>query len=83
LADGGVEFYDVKANKIVLMFVVIGFKTPDHRGSVFPFIESVCFSKFAVDSVEDFFAHLAYFGFDEVDWSAGRLVSKVWFVVFQ
>jgi len=45
VADGGVEFHDVKAtDKIMLMFVVNGFKPLDHGGSVFPLIESFCFS---------------------------------------
>ncbi len=34
-----------------------------------------------VDSVEDFFADFAYFGFGGVDESAGGFVVEVWFVV--
>ena len=67
LADRRVEFYNVKANKIVLLFVIDGLKPLDHGCRVFPLIEIGCSRDFAVDSVEDLFAYFAYFGFSWVD----------------
>ena len=42
LADGGVEFCDVEANKSVMLFVFNSFKPLDHGGGVFPLVEFGC-----------------------------------------
>ena len=67
LADGGVEFYDVEANKAVMLFVFNSFKPLDHGGGVFPLVEFGCSRDFAVGSVEGYFADSAYLGFSRVD----------------
>ena len=67
LADGGVEFYDVEANKAVMLFVFNSFKPFDHGGGVFLLVEFGCSRDFAVDSVEGYFADFAYLGFSRVD----------------
>ena len=67
MADGGVEFYDVEANKTVVLFVFNSFKPLDHGGRVFPLVESGYSYDFAVYSLEDFFADFAYLGFSGVD----------------
>ena len=59
MADGGVEFYDVEANKAVMLFVFNSFKPLDHGGGVFPLVEFGCSRDFAVDSVEGYFADFA------------------------
>ena len=61
MADGRVEFYNVKANKTVMFFVFDSLKPLDHGGRVFPLIEFGCSRDVAVDSVEDLFAYFAYF----------------------
>ena len=67
MADGGVEFYDVEANKAVMLFVFNSFKLLDHGGGVFPLVEFGCSRDFVVDSVEGYFADFAYFGFCRFD----------------
>ena len=66
MADGGVEFYDVEANKAV-MFVFNSVKPLDHGSGVFPLVEFGCSRDFVVDSVEGYLADFAYFGFSRVD----------------
>ena len=53
MADGKVEFYNIGANKTVVLFLFNSFKQLDHGGRVFPLVEFGCFHDFAVDSVED------------------------------
>ena len=67
MADGGVDFYDVRGNKAVMLFVFNSFKPLDHGGGVFPLVEFGCSRDFAVDSVEGYFADSAYLGFSRVD----------------
>ena len=67
LADGGVELYDVEANKAVMLFVFNSFKPLDPEDGVFPLVEFGCSRDFAVDSVEGYFADFAYLGFSRVD----------------
>ena len=67
LADGEVEFYDVEANKAVMLFVFNSFKPLDHGGRVFPLVEFGCSRDFVVDSVEGYLADFAYFGFSRID----------------
>ena len=59
LADGRVEFFDVKANKTVVLFIFNGFEPFDHRCDIFPLVEFRCSHDLAVDSavdsVKDFF----------------------------
>ena len=43
-----------------MLLVFYGFEPLDYRGSVFPLVELGCSHDFAVDSVEDSFADLAY-----------------------
>ena len=63
MTDRGVEFFDVKANKTVVLLVFNGFKLLDHGCCVFPLVEFGCSRDFAVDSVEDCLADSAYLGF--------------------
>ena len=49
----------------------------------FPLVELGCSHDFAVDSVEDSFADLAYLRFGGVDQPAGWFVGEVRFVVFE
>ena len=58
MADGGVEFYYVEADKVVLVHVLNFFKPVDHRCRVFPLVEIGCSLDFVVDSIEDVFADL-------------------------
>lgn len=67
MADGRVEFYNIGANKTVVLFLFNIFKQLDHGGRVFPLVEFGCFHDFAVDSVEDFFAYFAYLGLSRID----------------
>ena len=67
LADGGVESFDVKANKTVVLLVFNGFKPLDQWCCVFPLVEYGCSRDFAVGFVEDCFANSAYLGFGGVN----------------
>ena len=55
MADGRVEFFDVKANKTGVLFVFNSFEPLDHGCGVFPLVEFGCSRDVAVDSVEDLF----------------------------
>ena len=65
MANGGVEFFHVKANMVLLVFN--GFKPLDHGCYVFPLAEFGCSRDFVVDSVDDCFADSAYLGFGGVN----------------
>ena len=68
MADGGVEFNYVAANKAVMLLIVFNsFKPVDLGGGVFPLVEFGCSRDFAVDSVEGYFADFAYLRFSRVD----------------
>ena len=58
-------------------------KPVDCGGGAFPLVELGCSHDFAVDSVEDSFADLAYLRFGGVDQPAGWFVGEVRFVVFE
>ena len=63
-----------------MLFVFYGFEPLDCGGGAFPLVQLGCSHDFAVDSVEDSFADLAYLRFGGVDQSAGWFLGEVRFV---
>ena len=78
MADGGVELFDVKANRIVVLFVFLMALNHSITDAVFifPLVEFGCSRNFAVDSVEDCFADSTYLRFGGVNYRQVGLLAK-------
>ena len=72
-----------KQIKLRCCLLFYGFEPLDCGGGAFPLVEFGCSHDFAVNSVEDSFADLAYLRFGGVDQSAGWFIGEVRFVVFE
>ena len=83
LANGRIEFFDIKAIEVRVLFSLSGVKPVDYRCSVFPLVKVAFTGDGIVDAIKDCFAYFAYLGFSWVDYSAGRFVSEVGLVVFE
>ena len=78
MADGGVELFDVKANRTVVLFVLLMALNHSITDAVFifPLVEFGCSRNFAVDSVEDCFADSTYLRFGGVNYRQVGLLAK-------
>ena len=60
LANGRIEFFDIKANEVRVLFSLSGVKPVDYRCSVFPLVKVAFTGDGIVDAIKDCFAYFAY-----------------------
>ena len=57
LANGRIEFFDIKANEVRVLFSLSGVKPVDYRCSVFPLVKVAFTGDGIVDAIKDCFAY--------------------------